>query len=207
MGSEGHIAGKATREGTPMTLLAMMTGLVEANVRVIVVGGMSVRFHGVNQVTDDVDVCYDTSFLNERAMVTLLRGWRARPAGFEATRPFAMTRQELRRNDTIKLQTIHGSLDVRRVVPHLGVYRDLMTFADTVELAPGVLIPTINLESLIRSKEMGGRPKDREVVHQLRARRALLMARDAGLDDITEGLDPRSPAEPGLMKKPRRRGR
>lgn len=187
-----------------MTLLAMMTGLVEANVRVIVVGGMSVRFHGVNHVTDDVDVCYDTNFWNERAMVTLLRGWKARPIGFDAKRPFTMTRPELRRTDTVKLQTIHGNLDVMRVIPHLGKYRDLMTFADTVELAPGVFIPTLNLESLIRSKEMGGRPKDREVVHQLRARRALLMAQDAGLDDITEGLDP---PPPGLMKKPKRRGR
>ena len=93
-----------------------------------------------------------------------------------------------------------------REVPHLGVYRDLIAHADTVELAPGALIPTLNLESLIRSKEMGGREKDVAVVHQLRARRALLMSRDAGLDDIAEGLDPPSPI-PGPVKRPKRRGR
>jgi hypothetical protein len=65
-----------------MTLIALMTGLVEAKVRVVVVGGMAVRFHGVNRVTDAVAVCYDTSFWNERAMVNLLREWNARPAGF-----------------------------------------------------------------------------------------------------------------------------
>ena len=189
-----------------MTLIALMTGLVEAKVRVVVVGGMAVRFHGVNRVTDDVDVCYDTSFWNERALVNLLREWNARPAGGGRRRRFEMTREELRRHDTLQLQTIHGSLDVMREVPHLGVYRDLIAHADTVELAPGALIPTLNLESLIRSKEMGGREKDVEVVHQLRARRALLMSRDAGLDDIAVGRDPPPPI-PGPVKRPKRRGR
>lgn len=90
-----------------------------------------------------------------------------------------------------------------RDVPYLGTYRDLIAHADSVELAPAIKIPTLNLESLIRSKELGGRKKDEEVVEQLRAVRALRLAREAGVEDIAEGIV--SVPNVGLAKNPRRK--
>lgn len=45
-----------------MSLLALMEGLAVAKIRVVLVGGMAVRAHGVQRVTDDVDVCYDGGY-------------------------------------------------------------------------------------------------------------------------------------------------
>lgn len=168
-----------------MTLLSLMEGLAAANVRVVVVGGMAVRAHGVPRVTDDVDICYDGGFLNERALVSLLRDWKAYPRNAGPGRPFRMSRKELRLNDTIHLQTVHGNLDLMREVPHIGRYQDVIAQAETIRLASGLALPVINLEKLIRAKELSARPKDTEVLHELRARRALKMAQESGLGDLS----------------------
>lgn len=179
-----------------MTLVALMEGLAAANIRAVVVGGMAVRLHGVNRVTDDVDVCYDTSVMNERALVTLLRAWQARPAGLAAGTPFTVTREALGRTDTTQWRTMHGDLDLMRVVPHIGTYRDLIAHADTVTLSSGLTLPLVNIEALIYAKERTGRPRDLDAAHELRARRALALAREVGLADDLLGEPPPPPAVP-----------
>lgn len=185
-----------------MSLLSLMEGLA-AKIRVVLVGGMAVRVHGVQRVTDDVDVCYDGGYLNERSLVSLLREWNAYPRDTAPGRPFRMSRKELQLHDTIHLQTTHGNLDLMREVPHIGRYEDVIAHADTLRFESGLVLPVINLEKLIRAKELAARPKDTEVLLELRALRALKRARESGLDD----LGPESPPPAGLPDPPRRKGR
>ena len=166
-----------------MSLLTLMEGLAEAKINVVLVGGMAVRAHGIERVTDDVGVCYDVGYLNERALVSLLRQWDAYPRGTVPGRPFRMSRKELTLNDTCRLQTVHGYLDLMREVPGVGTYRDIVAHADTLRFASGLALPVINVEKLIRAKEHAGRGKDDVVLHELRAVRALKLARESGLDD------------------------
>lgn len=84
-----------------------------------------------------------------------------------------------------------------REVPHIGRYPDVIAHADTLRFESGLVLPVINLEKLIRAKELSGRPKDTEVLLELRARRALALARASGLDDLgPEPSDLTGPPDP-----------
>ena len=50
-----------------MSLMSTLEGLVAAGIKVVVVGGIAARVQGSTRVTDDIDVCYDTTASNERA--------------------------------------------------------------------------------------------------------------------------------------------
>ena len=190
-----------------MSLVTLMEGLAAARIRVVLVGGMAVRVHGVQRVTDDVDVCYDTGFLNERALVSLLRDWNAYPRDVAPGRPFRLSRKDLSRNDTVRLQTVHGYLDLMREVPGAGRFGDIIAHADTLRLERGLVLPVINVDKLIRAKEHAGRAKDVEVLHELRALRALKLARESGLDDLDVAAKPPAPDASPAPRSPRPRGR
>lgn len=170
-----------------MSLMTLMEGLAAANIRVVLVGGIAVRVHGVLRSTDDVDVCYDVGYLNAQALVSLLRGWNAYPRDAAPGRTFRMSLKQLSLNDTMRLTTVHGYLDLMREVPGIGKYGDIIAHADTFQLPSGLELPVINIEALIRAKELAGREKDKVVVHELRAARALKLARESGLDDLAPG--------------------
>lgn len=191
-----------------------MEGLAEAKVRVVLVGGMAVRVHGVLRSTDDVDVCYDGGYLNERALMALMRDWNAYPRDRAPGRgqPFRMSRKELTLNDTIHLQTVHGNLDLMREVPNIGRYEDVIVHADTLRFESGLALPVINIEKLIRAKELSARKKDIEVLHELRAVRALKLAGESGLSELTPeppvaDATPELPRPPASPKRGGRDGR
>lgn len=191
-----------------MSLLTLMEGLAEAKIRVVLVGGMAVRVHGVLRSTDDVDVCYDGGYLNERALVSLLREWNAYPRGAAPGRPFRFSRKELSLNDTCRLQTVHGYLVLMREVPGVGTYGDIIAHADTFRMPGGLALPVISVEKLIRAKEFAGREKDEVVLLELRAVRALKLARESGLDDLQPGAGPSAPSTEPTPKRPApKRGR
>jgi len=177
-----------------MSLLDLMQGLAESGVRVVLVGGMAARVHGAQRVTDDVDVCYDPAAQNITKLVNLLRGWDAYPRDMAPGRPYTLSRAHLAEHDTIRLVTRHGPIDVMRVVPGLGGYRDVVAHCDTMQISNGLTMPVINLEKLIRAKETASRGKDIEALHELRALRALTHAQH--LEDHTHGAEPAGPASP-----------
>lgn len=61
---------------------------------------------------------------------------------------------------------------------------DVIVHADTLRFESGLVLPVINIEKLIRAKELSGRKKDTEVLHELRALRALKLAREGGLSEL-----------------------
>lgn len=174
-----------------MSLLGIIEGLAAAEVRFVLVGGLAARAHGVERVTDDVDICYDTGIFNERALVKLLQSWQAYPRDAASGLPYKLTRARLHERDTIRLQTVHGYIDIMREVPGVGPYRDVVAHADTMRLASGQAIPLISLDKLIRAKEVANRGKDHEVLHALRALRAARRLAELGLsveDGASDGV-------------------
>ena len=70
-------------------------------------------------------------------------------------------------------------------------------------------MPVLNIEKLIRAKEYANRPKDIEVLHELRAVRALELDRERGLLDLAPDVTP-SMVEPDvkpLAPRTKHRGR
>ena len=156
-----------------MSLMSTLEGLVAAGIDVVVVGGIASRLQGATRVTDDVDVCYDTTASNERALVDLMNKWHAYPRNLGPGRPWKLTLKELRGTGTVRLNTVHGALNLMRAVKGLGTYKDIVTMAEILTLGSGATVPAANREQMIRAKNAAGRPKDLEDVRELEAAREL----------------------------------
>ena len=135
-----------------MSLMSILEGLVAAGIDVVVVGGIASRVQGATRVTDDVDVCYDTTASNERALVDLMNKWHAYPRDMVPGRPYKLTLKELRTTGTVRLNTAHGAVDLMRGVKGLGTYKDIAATTEIMTLGSGATVPTANREQMIRAK-------------------------------------------------------
>ena len=62
-----------------MSFASMLQGLTRARVRFVVVGGVAAAAHGSAQVTNDLEICYDTAPDNIARLAALLAEWDAYP--------------------------------------------------------------------------------------------------------------------------------
>ena len=60
-----------------MSLLGMIQGLNRAGIRYVVIGGVAATAHGSVRVTDDLDICFESSKENREKLAEVLRTWRA----------------------------------------------------------------------------------------------------------------------------------
>lgn len=77
-----------------VSLISIVEGFAEADLRVILVGGLAARIHGAAQLTEDTDFCYDTTAANEEDLVSLLSSWNAYPLDLAPGHPFRLTREQ-----------------------------------------------------------------------------------------------------------------
>ena len=155
-----------------MSFASMLQGLIAARVRFVVVGGVAAAAHGSAHVTNDLDICYDSTPDNVARLAALLAGWDAYPRGVDRGLPFFMDERQLRTTPLLTLTTREGDLDVLDRVAGVG------TFADTLERSVefdgfGVRFPVLDLPDLIRAKRAAGRPKDIAQLPELEALAAL----------------------------------
>ncbi len=66
----------------------IISALVAAGVRFVVLGGVAATIHGSARLTNDLDICYDTRYDNIRALIGLVRGWDAYLRGVGPGLPF-----------------------------------------------------------------------------------------------------------------------
>jgi predicted nucleotidyltransferase len=155
-----------------MSLLEMVSGLGGAGIRYIICGGVAGAAHGSRRVTDDLDILYDTSPDNTRALADLLAGWHAYPREVEPGLPFIMDERMLRAASVLTLSTDRGLLDVFREMKGVGTYERARRESAAIDL-DGTTVRTLSLEQLIRAKRATGRPKDREHLLELETLRQL----------------------------------
>lgn len=151
-----------------MSLLSMLAAVVEARLRVVVVGGVAARFHGSARQTDDLDLCYDTAPDNTAPLTALLASWGAYPRGWEPGLPFFMDARTLRTTPTLTLRTRQGDIDLLHRVEPIGDYSACLAMAELVP-AFGVDVPTLALPHLIRAKRFANRLKDHLALPELEA--------------------------------------
>ena len=151
-----------------MSLLDLVTGLAEAGVRYVAIGGVAGVAHGSRRVTDDLDILYDTEPENSRRLAAALVAWHAYPRDAEPGLPFLMDERTLRNAATLTLTTDRGFLDVFREVRGLGRYEDAVREATSVDLGSARVV-TLSLPQLIAAKRAANRPKDREHLLELEA--------------------------------------
>lgn len=62
--------------------------LGQAEVDFVIVGGIAIRSHGGNYVTEDLDICYSRTRDNLKKIATVLEPLKPRPRGFPEELPF-----------------------------------------------------------------------------------------------------------------------
>jgi hypothetical protein len=157
-----------------MSFASMLQGLTSAGVRFSVIGGVAAAAHGSERVTNDLDVCYDTSEENISRLAHLLYSWNAYPRGIELGMPFFMDARQFRIQPGMTLTTREGEIDVLAHVDGLGGYANVMARSIEVE-GFDVRFPVLDLPGLITAKRAANRDKD---VAQLPELEALLALRD-----------------------------
>lgn len=146
----------------------MVTGLVDADVNLVLVGGFAANAHGSVRVTQDVDICYDPAPGNVRRLAALLRSWNAYMRGVEPGLPFVVDERTFRDVPVMTLVTDHGWLDVMDRVTGVGEFEEVCNASVEVELG-GRRLRVLGLEALIAAKRAAGRKKDRDQLPELEA--------------------------------------
>ena len=133
--------------------------LCDAEVKFIVIGGLSAIFHGSARVTYDLGVCYDRGPANLLRLAGALALFHPRPRGFPAGLPFVWDEGTLRDGIIFTLQTDTGEIDLLAEVMGLGTFDDVKRHAIPVEAFERRFL-TLDLPGLILAKRAAGREKD-----------------------------------------------
>lgn len=142
-----------------MSIQSLLVGLVEADVKFIVVGGIAGGVHGSPFATNDLDVCYDGQHANIARMTKVIRAWSPYPRGWEEGLPFSLDPRTLRTTHILTLRTSHGDLDLLDRVEGVGTYEEVMMSSEEF-VAFGARFRVLTLDALIRARRAAGRPKD-----------------------------------------------
>jgi hypothetical protein len=155
----------------------MVSGLTDAGIEFVVIGGLAARAHGSPRITEDLDICYDPGSANVRSLAGLLREWNAYLRGVEPGLPFIMDERTFRDTPIMTLMTSHGALDVMDRVEGVGDFHRVR--AASVPIASGALtFRALDLPALLAAKRATGRPKDIAQIPELEA--LLELRRKAG---------------------------
>lgn len=155
-----------------MSFASMLQGLADEKIRFVIVGGLAASAHGSRRITDDLDICYDTSPANVRQLAALLSRWNAYPRGLEAGLPFFMDERQFQTTTVMTLATNEGALDVLDKVAGVGDYRECRNQSQPVT-AFNIRLRVLTLPALIAAKKAAGRPKDLAQLPELEALLAL----------------------------------
>jgi hypothetical protein len=190
----------ASRNGSPgaadalpgeFDLLALIDALARHEVEYVIVGGIAAMHHGAIRQTDDLDVCPRWSRDNLDRLAEALCELRAElaVAPGETVPVPVIDGVLLGRMEVGTWQTWAGRFDVLRGIPKTATTRadfeELSARAVTSDVS-GRAVRVADLEDVVRSKRIAGRPKDHEALPELDELRA------ADIGDPSQATD-RSP--------------
>jgi predicted nucleotidyltransferase len=155
-----------------LDLQRLLEALQKEKVKYLLVGGMAAVAHGMNYVTDDLDICYERKRENLSGLVRALAPAhpRLRIPGGEL--PFIFDEKTLENGLNFTLQTDWGPIDLLGEIQDVGRYETLLPKAVRFEFY-GIFVDTISLEDLIRAKQIAGRTKDKLHLLELEAIREI----------------------------------
>jgi hypothetical protein len=153
-------AGRQVTERPPFELGQLLEVLNDHGVRFVVIGGIAMRFYDASRLTDDLDICYERSRGNCRALARALAALDARLREASASGE-VLDESRLARATAIffMLTTRFGWLDLLPIPNGTQGFDELMQDADQYEL-DGIPILVASRQALIRMKRATGRPVD-----------------------------------------------
>ncbi|MEP7148229.1 MAG: hypothetical protein ABI857_05040 [Acidobacteriota bacterium] len=150
--------------------------LSQAGVKFVIVGGIAIRSHGGNYITEDLDICYDRTRDNLKKLDDALAPLNPRPRGFDEKLPFIFDWSTLQHGANFTFKTSMGDVDLLGEVKGLGAYDDLVKDSISVDL-DSFATQILSIGGLIKAKEASGRPKDEAGL------KVLYALRDSELDE------------------------
>lgn len=142
--------------------------LVEAEVNFIVVGAYAAIAHGAKMPTGGFQICYERSSSNCKKLIGVLKPLHPRLVDIPPELKVPFDESSLAQGTNFTLITDEGRLDLLGELSAVGGYPELLPSSKQIEVA-GILCRVASLELVIRSKEAANRPKDRQVLPELRA--------------------------------------
>lgn len=147
---------------------ALIEALCEAEVHFILVGGVAATLHGSARLTQDVDVVYSRDPENFTRIVRALGPLQPYLRGAPPGLPFKFDEKTLSAGLNFTLTTSAGDIDLLGEITGAGGYQPLLPHSFEVELF-GRRCLCLDLPTLIATKIAAGRPRDLEVIAELRA--------------------------------------
>ena len=152
----------------PIRLRELLTRLIEADVRFVLVGGLAVNAWGYLRATRDVDFVPDPDPENLARLDALLRGLGGKvDVGGKLLAGGAIS-TFLRTGDRTLVATELGQVDVLQGLPQVPSFAVLAEKAEDVDLN-GLVVRVCSLEHLIQMKRSSERARDREDLAALEA--------------------------------------
>jgi hypothetical protein len=133
--------------------------LSSAGVEFVIVGGIAIRSHGGNYITEDLDICYSRSSENLKKLADVLAPLNPRPRGMDKRLPFVFDWTTLQHGTNFTFRTEMGDVDLMGEIMGIGNYDDLVKHSIMVDL-DGFPTRILSIPGLIIAKETAGRPKD-----------------------------------------------
>jgi hypothetical protein len=147
---------------------ALLSRLANFQVEFIVVGGAAAIAHGVARLTFDLDIVYRRSPDNIRRLVEAVAPLRPYFRGAPPGLPFQFDERTITAGLNFTLTTNLGQLDVLGEITGGGGYDALLPYACELSIF-GTTCKCLGIEKLIEVKKAAGRPKDFEVIAELKA--------------------------------------
>lgn len=145
----------------------LISRLVAGRVKFIIVGGAAATVHGASRLTDDLDVVYARDRENVDRIIEGLAPLTPYLRGAPEGLPFKWEAQTLLHGLNFTLTTSLGPLDLLGEIILGGDYEQLLPHAVKLNLFGNECL-CLGLARLIEVKRAAGRPKDFEVIEELK---------------------------------------
>ena len=148
-------------ERIPAQFWRFIHDLSQSGIRFVVVGGIALRLHGGNHLTDDLDISPVPEDDNRSALAAFLRARHARPLGFPPSTTFTVQAQHLEQGRLrfLNLKTDLGAVDILPLPDGVDSFEGLWERAVEMDLG-GFTARVASLEDLAAMKRAADRPKD-----------------------------------------------
>jgi hypothetical protein len=142
-----------------INLFEIARRLSEADADFVIVGGVAIRSHGGNYVTEDLDICYSRTNDNLKKIASVLQPLHPRPRNFPRDLPYVFDWTTLQHGTNFTFETSMGDVDLLGEVKAVGNYEALLQKSVRVDL-DGNSTYILSIPALIVAKRAAGRPKD-----------------------------------------------
>jgi hypothetical protein len=151
-----------------INLFEMARRFSEADVEFVIVGGVAIRSHGGNYVTEDLGICYSRTNENLKKIADVLQPLEPRPRNFPEELPYIFDWTTLQHGTNFTFKTSMGDIDLLSEVKAVGDYMELIHHSIRVDLE-GHSTYILSIPALIVAKRAAGRPKDEAGLRVLEA--------------------------------------